>query len=196
MSTILGVPSGSVPTLMGPDQQFSSPSVKRYMVPQLDSVRQCSTAAMMAVPPSGTGMTNLPCARVPFVIAATAVRSNMELGPDMLPERSTKSTIPPTAVWSTYISTCLSLNATTMYISSVGAFWTFCTPLFDAPCFCGASGGTGVVFCGGVDGDLEAMMLGCNAWVCLKEFSLYLFVLKNFFGQIFSYKIFLMGVDF
>jgi hypothetical protein len=46
-----------------------------------------------------------------------------------------------------------------MYISSVGAFCTFCTLPEDAPCFRGALGGTGVVFCGGVDGAWEAMVV-------------------------------------
>jgi len=62
-----------------------------------------------------------------------------------------------------------------MWISSVGAFWTFCTLPEDAPCFRGALGGTGVVFCGGVDGAWEAMMVYTGLCV-----GVYLFVLNNF----------------
>ena len=69
-------------------------------MPQLGISKQCLTAEMIPVLPSGVGMTNLPCELVPFVIAATAVRKRIALGPAMEDEISTKITSPPTAEWS------------------------------------------------------------------------------------------------
>jgi len=54
----------------------------------------------------------------------------------------------------------------------MGTFWTFCTPPDGADCFRGAFGGTGTVFCGGVDGVCEAMIRGVVCGV------LYVFVLN------------------
>jgi len=107
---------------------------------------------------------------VPFVIAATAVRKRIALGPETLPEMSTKITSPPSAVGSTYISVCVSLKATTMCTSpcgAVGAATALGTPRGDADFFFGAFGGTGWVGCGGVDGAGVVMVCGVDMVWCV-----------------------------